>query len=209
MTLAAVMLTTHCLWFRYAFTHALTFAGGQHAATVRESFTPADEGGVEWALEINGSTPALWSPQEIKAELVLLAPLASMKSWSLWAPWTTPGCSSPCACALNSPLESVPASCFSGVASLAYGSAVSVPLASVVSTEMDVALTLSVDPSENLISLASPVMHVGPNDGNGTTTMLGVSFGSGFRVGSTATPPLRLAMHITGGFGCTRDVFGR
>ena len=103
----------------------------------------------------------------------------------------------------------VPASCFSGVASLAYGSAVSVPLASVVSTEMDVALTLSVDPSENLISLASPVMHVGPNDGNGTTTMLGVSFGSGFRVGSTATPPLRLAMHITGGFGCTRDVFGR
>jgi hypothetical protein len=181
---------------------------------------PAAEGAVEWAIEVNGTTPALWSPQAIAAELVVTNPLGvdvrAEESWSLWAPWGTPGCSTTAqgcdACGLHSPLESVPVACFgAGVVSHTYGSDVSVPLVAAVNVDGDVSVTLSVAPTENLISLAPPVVRAGSDgsDGNATAgVLLGVSFGSGYRVSSTAVP-LRLAMHITGGAGCTRDVIGR
>lgn len=41
-----------------SFTRAATFPGG-HTAILRESFTPAECGAVEWALEINGTSPTL------------------------------------------------------------------------------------------------------------------------------------------------------
>jgi hypothetical protein len=79
---------------------------------------------------------------------------------------------------------------------------VSVPLAALLDTASDTAVTLSVAPAPNLISVTDMQM----------TTMMarsvGVAFGPGYRVSSSSTG-LTLTLHITASHACPLDVLSR
>lgn len=194
-----------------AFT-ASTTAFGNHTAAVQQTFVPGLNGSIEWTLEINGTSPGLWSPS-IDVGLRAGSGL-NLSEWGLWAPWNAgrcveslgPALCSGCADASSHfPLQPVPAMCLGAADTYAYGSDVSVPLISLVSPLHDASVSLGLAPTENIINTAHPAVTT---DAVGGGRGLGVSFQEGYRVGTSAAP-LRLVFNIIGARGCTRDVLGR
>lgn len=144
--------------------------------------------------------------------LLRITPSPNLTNWAVWAPWsaatcdaTLPGCGE-CATSGFYPLAAMPTPCFGASPhAFTYGTDVSVPLIALVSSSSDVSITLGVSPTDNLISVAPPVLSTDYASGGRS---IAARFAPGYRIGSGAVP-LRLTANIGGGRGCTRDVLGR
>ena len=162
---------------------------GTNTATIATSFTP-EANAVGWALTVNGTSVALWSPS-ITVNLTAATPLPL-----IWLPWSRAQCSAAGAgheeCnGLLSPLQSVPSEYMENARGYYdYGSAIAVPIAAMLDNKTDSGFALSVAPADNLIQVAKMAMLAASDS-------VAASFLPGYRVSSDTTG-LHLRFHITG-----------
>jgi diketogulonate reductase-like aldo/keto reductase len=152
-----------------------SLAAGAHTASLTESFVPVGSDSLAWMLTINGTSAKLWSPS-ISA-VFEVAGGASEAGRKIWLPWSRGRCAATSSATCDaicdgyaSPLEPVPEACLASGPSVSYGygsggsmsrggsEGVSVPLAALLDTASDTAVTLSVAPAPNLISVTDMQM---------------------------------------------------
>eukprot|EP01052_Picozoa_sp_SAG31_P010228 SAG31_NODE_554_length_14181_cov_22.378000_3_plen_824_part_00 len=192
---------------------------GPHAANVSESIVPAPGGSVAWELTVQGTTPELWAPS-INIALQLPTVTAGRVSRKIWLPWSSSGLKTNMTgcngAGLGSPLSPLPVECFGTRKGYPYGSwvwnekdgAVSVPLIALLDENTDSAVSLSLAPAPNLLSVSDIYVFTNSGEPGGidvSSQILAIAFGPSYRV-SAHTAPLKLRFHISGSKACSRHI---